>query len=72
MGYALCTSACLCCSRTFMYNPMRVPSFRVNGVREPICRQCFDDINEKRKAHGLPVFERHADAYDPIDEAELP
>jgi hypothetical protein len=26
---------CLCCPRVFGFNPHKVPSFRVEGVREP-------------------------------------
>jgi hypothetical protein len=72
MGYALGTSACIGCGRIFSYNPMRVPSFTPpGGTREPICEQCFNNINDKRADKGLPPFSRHPDAYEPCDEEEL-
>jgi hypothetical protein len=48
MGYAYCTSACFGCGRLFSYNPVRVPSIRVNGNREPICQTCVDRVNPQR------------------------
>lgn len=49
MGYALALSACCSCHRVFGYNPIRVPSVRVNGVREPVCRECIERANPLRK-----------------------
>ena len=71
MGYAYCTSACFGCGRTFCYNPMRVPSIRVKGVREPICRDCVERVNPQRIKNGLPPIVPAKDAYDPVDEREL-
>ena len=72
MGYALCHSACIGCNRIFSYNPMRVPSVTVNGSREPICRDCVERANPQRIAKGLEPIVPRPDAYDPIDESELP
>lgn len=71
MGWAIVTSACVGCGRLFGYNPHRVPSVRVNGVREPICRDCVDRANPQRVANGLPPIEIRDDAYEPIPESEL-
>jgi hypothetical protein len=71
MGYALATGACLTCKRIFTFNPVRVPSFRVNGTREPICQGCIETINLKRVANGVPPFTIAHDAYDACDEGEL-
>ena len=71
MGYALATSHCLGCKRLFSYNPVRVPSLRVNGVREPICQSCIDRANPERIKKGLPPLVPHPDAYQPCDEGEL-
>jgi hypothetical protein len=71
MGYALATGSCLICKQMFTFNPVRVPSFRVRGSREPICRSCINDINQKRAAAGVHTFVIAPDAYDACDEGEL-
>lgn len=71
MGFALCTSPCIGCGRLFNYNPMRVPSLRVNGSREPVCQTCVDRANPVRIAKGLPPIVPLPDAYDACDESEL-
>jgi hypothetical protein len=71
MGYALATGACLTCRRVFTFNPIRVPSFRVNGSKEPICGSCIETINRKRVAAGVQPFTISPDAYDACDEGEL-
>ena len=49
MGYAFLMGACGCCHRTFSCNPVKVPSFRFDGVtKEPICKTCIEIINKKR------------------------
>ena len=45
MGYAIATGTCYTCGALFNFNPVRVPSVRVDGVREPICRACIDRAN---------------------------
>jgi hypothetical protein len=71
MGYALCTGTCIGCGRIFSFNPMRVPSIRIKGNREPICQGCVDRINPKRIANGLEPIVPLPDAYDACDESEL-
>ena len=71
MGYALATGSCLTCQQVFTFNPVRVPSFRVNGKREPLCSRCIEIINQKRVAAGVPAFVIAPDAYDACDEQEL-
>jgi hypothetical protein len=71
MGYALATSACIGCKRIFSYNPVRVPSIRINGSREPICGNCIAHSNPKRIANGLDPIVPHPDAYIACDEGEL-
>jgi hypothetical protein len=70
--YALLFAQCASCKRVFGCNPLRVPSIRVNGVREPVCKECVTSANPKRKAMGLEEFTIHPDAYEPVDEQELP
>jgi len=72
MGFVLCHSACVGCGRVFAYNPLRVPSIRINGNSEPICRACVLYVNPLRIANGLEPIVPFRDAYDPIDEYELP
>ena len=71
MGYAFCTSACFGCGRLFSYNPMRVPSIRIQGTREPICEACVTSVNPRRIANGLPPIVPAPDAYEACDEGEL-
>jgi hypothetical protein len=71
MGYALCTSECFGCHRIFSYNPMRVPSIRINGNRKPICLECVKRANPIRAENGLPPIVPAPDAYDACDESEL-
>jgi hypothetical protein len=71
MGYALATGHCLLCKRLFSFNPVRVPSFRVQGSREPICQDCIEKVNIKRVDAGVPPFHISPDAYEACDEGEL-
>jgi hypothetical protein len=71
--YALLTAPCLCCGRIFASNPMRVPSHRdANGIKQPICQDCFEKINQVRVEKGVPPFALLPGAYEACDEAELP
>jgi len=70
-GWAIATSACQGCSRIFSYNPHKVPSIRVEGVRQPICRDCVERANPQRIANGLDPIEIHPEAYEPIREEDL-
>lgn len=71
MGYAFAMSPCCGCGRPFTYNPMRVPSCRINDVREPICASCVDRVNPVRLANGLEPIVPYADAYEACEESEL-
>lgn len=71
MGYALAFGPCVCCKVTFGFNPMRVPSIRVNGQREPVCRGCVERANPLRIEKGLPPIEIHPEAYEACHESEL-
>ncbi len=70
-GWAIVTSACQGCSQIFSYNPHKVPSIRVEGVRQPICRNCIERASVIRVANGLDPIELHPEAYEPIREEEL-
>lgn len=71
MGYVSVMGNCFACGNPFCFNPHRVPSFRVNGVRQPVCSNCMSIANEKRVAQGLLPHPIHKDAYEPLNENEL-
>ena len=71
MGYVYVTSACAGCGRVFSYNPVRVPSVRIHGRREPVCQGCVARVNPTRIAKGLEPIVPLPDAYEPCDESEL-
>jgi len=71
MGFVICTGVCANCNAFFSFNPMRVPSVRVNGVREPICRNCIERVNPVRIASGLEPIRILDGAYDACPEDAL-
>jgi hypothetical protein len=70
-GYLFALSPCYNCGRPFTYNPHRVPSIPIKGLRQPICRRCVDLANPIRLANGVPAIVPLPDAYEPIPEGEL-
>jgi hypothetical protein len=70
-GYVFATGQCVACRRLFSFNPHHVPSVRVNGVREPVCRDCIEQANKQRAEMNLPPFEILPDAYEPMPEEEF-
>jgi hypothetical protein len=68
MGVLMAFSGCVVCRRPFFYNPQRVPSIRVQGSREPVCRDCIERANVERARLGLDPLVVLPGAYDPIDE----
>ena len=71
MGYALAMGHCLVCRQVFSFNPVKVPSFRVDGTKEPVCRECIKQANELRIKNGVEPFIIPADAYEACEEGEL-
>ena len=71
MGYALVFGHCCNCSQFMGFNPIRVPSVRINGKREPVCRTCVETLNAKRKLVGAEPWPIPPDAYEPVDENEI-
>ncbi len=65
MSYSIVIGNCCSCRKLFGFNPNYVPSVRVKGEREPLCRECIEDANPKRKDLGLPEIEIHPEAYEP-------
>lgn len=70
-GVHFAMSPCIGCGRVFTYNPHKVPSAVVNGVREPICLDCVTHANPKRIALGLQPIVLLPGAYEPADDSEL-
>ena len=71
MGYAFVLSPCYACRRLFTYNPVRVPSVVIDGVRQPICQDCVELANPERVERGLPPIEVLPGAYEAAEEGEL-
>lgn len=65
MAYMSVISPCYACRQLFSYHPDRVPSIRVDGIRQPICQSCVDRANVKRKENGLPPIVPLPGAYEP-------
>lgn len=80
-GYSLAMGRCLCCGRPFAFNPVRVPSHpaRVGEAgallpstdptdpKAPICASCIVLVNRNREARGMPTWDVHPDAYEPME-----
>jgi hypothetical protein len=71
MGYVFIYGECVGCHRFFGFHPHKVPSYRQDGVRQPICQTCVDRVNPMRKANGLPPIVPLPGAYEPADENEI-
>ena len=65
-GYVFVLGSCVNCQRSISFHPHKVPSVRVNGKREPLCRQCAERWNELHEP--VPI---QPDAYEPCPEEEL-
>lgn len=42
MGYAIVMGFCGACKAPLSFNPRKVPSIRINGLREPLCLGCVE------------------------------
>ena len=72
MGYAYLLCDCVACFKPIMCNPNLVPSLRVKGVKQPICRKCAERWNTiHRTSNGLEPVPIEDGAYDPCNELEL-
>jgi len=67
MSYMFVLGACISCGMPFSFNPRYVPSVRVQGTREPVCKGCVERENARRIETGsdMPQLEIHPNAYDP-------
>jgi hypothetical protein len=71
MGFVSCTGTCYTCRKLITFNPNKVPSIRINGVKEPVCRECITAANPKRKANGMPEITILPGAYEAAPEEEI-
>jgi hypothetical protein len=69
MGFMACLAPCFGCKRVFSFNPDRVPSIPVDGVRQPVCRDCVERVNPQRVANGLEPIRVLPGAYEPEEVA---
>jgi hypothetical protein len=44
----------------------------LESSKEPICRECVEYVNPRRIANGLEPIVPAPDAYQPVEEGELP
>jgi hypothetical protein len=65
MGWEMAMAPCFGCKRPFWFNTEWVPSILVDGVKQPVCRDCVERVNPTRVANGLAPIVPHADAYEP-------
>ena len=64
-GYMSVIGECFTCKAPLTFNASRVPSIRIDGKREPICRACIALANPKRIENGLAPIAIHPQAYEP-------
>ena len=65
MAFMYALGPCIACKTLFHFNPELVPSVTIEGVKEPICRNCVDRINPKRIANKLEPIVPLPGAYEP-------
>lgn len=75
MAFMLGMGTCINCNRPFTFNPHYVPSIRTDpndpSSREPVCKDCIDRENERRRNNphlGLPALTYHPKAYTAEEE----
>lgn len=65
MGFMMVIGNCYTCGVLFSFNAEHVPSVVVDGVREPICRDCIARANMLRQEQGQDPIWIYPDAYEP-------
>ena len=63
MAYVFVMGNCIC-GAMMTYNPDKVPSVRIDGKRQAVCRTCIERANPKRIENGLEPVTIHPDAYE--------
>jgi len=66
LAFMMVFGSCVNCGVFMGFNPEKVPSIRVNGIREPLCKKCFIKWNEiHRISKGLEPMKISPEAYFP-------
>ena len=68
MGYLTMIAHCIACKTLIQFNPYKVPSLVVNGVKEPLCINCANRWNQLHPENARPIL---SGAYEPADENEI-
>ena len=68
MGYAIVMGFCIACRKQISFNPHKVPSLLVVGIREPLCKECAEKWNKLHPENARPILDG---AYEHFDENEL-
>ena len=70
MSYYIVYGKCISCHVPMAYNPIYVPSIRVNnqGPKEPLCKKCFHLWNSLHRP--CKPLEIHPLAYEPQKETD--
>lgn len=56
---------CIGCGVLFSFNAHHVPSIPIEGVREPLCRDCVNRLNRELIDRGRDPIWVHPDAWEP-------
>lgn len=67
-GYVIAMGHCCGCGRVMQFNPVLVPSIRVNGEKQPVCAGC---VERWKALHPGETFEIPEGAYEPCPEEML-
>jgi hypothetical protein len=59
---------CFICHKTVSFHPDRVARIHIDDYRKPICRECVESANLRRKANGGEPIRIVPGAYDPQEE----
>lgn len=65
MAFMSVIGKCIACRTMIQFNPYKVPSLVVNGVREPLCRSCANKWNELHPENARPI---DPEAYEAVEE----
>ena len=71
MGYVMVFGLCCSCDKLIGFNPNKVPSVRIMGEKRPICRECVERVNTKRRVMKMPQIEIDPEAYESANEDEI-
>jgi len=65
MAWMQVIGECVICGIMFSFNVHHVPSVVVDGVREPVCRDCMNRANAILESQGREPHWIHPEAYEP-------